>query len=66
LPLRRIQRAHEICEVGIEKDPSAARLRAGYAALFRSRTNFFGMHTQELRRFLEVKRPQELEGPASE
>jgi hypothetical protein len=47
-------------EIVFEEDPSTPRFRARDETSFRSGTNFFGVHVQEFRCFLEV---ESLHGP---
>jgi hypothetical protein len=56
LPPHRIQRPQELGEIDIEENPAAAGLRAGNESALRPRPNFFGVHMQEGRGFMEVER----------
>lgn len=47
LPFHRIQRAHEVGEIGVEEDPEPTGLGPGDEAALGSRANFLRVHVQE-------------------
>lgn len=61
LPPHRIQRAHEVGEIALEKDPALARLGPGDEATLGPRANFLRMHVQERSRFVERECPYRAE-----
>jgi hypothetical protein len=57
LPPRRIQRAHELGEVALEKDPASTRLGPGDEAALGPCANFLRVHVQEGGGFIEGECP---------
>lgn len=62
LPFHRIQRAHELGEIGVEEYPALAGLGAGDEAAFGARAHLFRMHVQEGGRLIEAERPYRAAG----
>lgn len=56
LPSHRIQRAQEVGEIGLEKNPAAAGLGTGDEAPLRPSADFLGMHAQERGGLVEIER----------
>ena len=56
LPPNRIQRADKAGEIDLEEHPPTARLRARDDPALGARADLLGMHVQEGRGLLEVKR----------
>ena len=57
LPFHRIQRAHEVGEIALEKDPAPTRLGPGDEAALGPCANFLRVHVQERGSFIERERP---------
>ena len=55
LPFHRIQRAHELGEIGFEEDPASADLGPGDDSPFGPRTHLFRVHAQKGRRVIETE-----------
>lgn len=55
LPPHRIQRAHEVGEIGFEEDPPASDLGAGNESPLRPRAHLFRVHAKERRRVIEIE-----------
>jgi hypothetical protein len=56
LPFERIQRADKLGEIDLEENPASASLRARDETALRPRTDFFGVHVEEGRGFVEIER----------
>jgi hypothetical protein len=61
LPPHRIQRAHEVGEIALEKDPAPTRLGPGDEASLGPRANFLRVHVQECSRLIESECPYRAE-----
>ena len=57
LPPIRIQRAHELSEIGVEEDPAPTCLGAWNEAALGPRTDFLRVHVQEGSGLIEGERP---------
>jgi len=55
LPPHRIQRAHELGEIGFKEDPASADFGSRDGAPLGPRAHLFRVHAQEARRIMEAK-----------
>jgi hypothetical protein len=61
LPSHRIQRAHEVGEIALEKDPALAGLGPRDQSALGPHANFLRVHVQEGSRLIEGERPYRAE-----
>ena len=56
LPPHRIQRAHELGEIGFKEDPAPTDLGSRDESAFSPRAHLFGVHVQKRRCVIEAER----------